>query len=287
MSEAKAVSTSLEPVTQATLVRDLQALGLASGDVVLVHSSLSAMGWVCGGAQTVIQALVETVGAAGTLVMPAQSSDRSDPQLWEQPPVPEAWWDTIRETMPAFDPALTPTRGMGVIAETFRKHPGAVRSRHPTLSFAALGPEAATIIAEQVLEDGVGERSPLGKLYDLEGRVLLLGVGHGNNTTLHLSERRALGAAQVKHETGAPIAVDGVRRWVTFWQPLLDAADFEQVGAAFEQQTFERHGSKRQAAARRGRVGQAEARLLAARSLVDFAVPWFKAHRTDARPPSN
>ena len=270
MPEQDAIAAALQPITPASLVQDLQTLGLQPGQVVLIHSSLSALGWVCGGPQAVIQALITVLGPDGTLVMPAHSGDWSDPALWNHPPVPEAWWETIRIAMPAFDPDLTPTRGMGVIPETFRKFPEALRSRHPTLSFVALGPKATEITAEQALEDGLGERSPLVKLYDLGGVVLLLGVGHGNNTTLHLAERRALGAGQVRYETGSPLRVNGKRQWVRYWQPLLEADDFEQVGAAFEQGE----------GVRCGHVGQAEARLMEVRSLVDFAVPWFKQHRT-------
>ncbi|MEO0410196.1 MAG: AAC(3) family N-acetyltransferase [Cyanobacteria bacterium P01_A01_bin.135] len=270
MSEQDAIAASTQPVTTASLVMDLRALGLQPGQVVLIHSSLSAMGWVCGGAQAVLQALVTVLGPAGTLVMPTHSGDWSDPGLWNHPPVPKSWWETIRATMPAFDPDLTPTRSMGVIPETFRKFPGALRSRHPTLSFAALGPKAGEIVGEQVLEDGLGEQSPLAKLYDLDGVVLLLGVGYSNNTTLHLAERRALGDDQVKHITGSPITIDGTRCWVRYWQPLVESDDFEPVGEAFEQQD---------GTLRRRRVGQADARLMGARSLVDFAVPWFKQHR--------
>ncbi len=270
MSEVKTIATSPEPITIERLTQELQALGLRQGQIVLVHSSLSALGWVCGGAQTVIQALLHVLGTEGTLVMPAHSGDWSDPSLWAHPPVPEAWWDSIRNTMPAFDPDLTPTREMGVIPETFRKAPGAVRSRHPTSSFAALGPRAAEITAEQALEDAFGERSPLRQLYDLEGRVLLLGVGHCNNTMLHLAERRALGAKQVKCETGSPVAIGGVRRWVTFWQPVPVAEDFEALGAAFENE----------GAVHRSPVGQADARLMGVKALVNFAVPWFQQHRT-------
>ena len=107
--EQKAISLSAKgPVTVSTLTRDLRTLGVRPGMVLLVHSSLSAMGWVCGGPVAFILALQNVLRSYGTLVMPAHSGDLSDPSLWENPPVPKSWWETIRRTMPAYDPELTP-----------------------------------------------------------------------------------------------------------------------------------------------------------------------------------
>ena len=86
----------------------------------------------------VIVALQKALGSDGTLVMPAHSPDLTEPSGWESPPVPESWWPVIRENMPAYDPELTPTRSMGIIAETFRKQRGVLRSAHPQVSFCAL-----------------------------------------------------------------------------------------------------------------------------------------------------
>ena len=123
--------------------------------------------------------------------MPTHSTDLSDPSQWGNPPVPESWWQTIRETMPAYAPDLTPTRSMGKIAETFRKQDGVLRSAHPLHSFCARGPQASYIIGNHSLAYGMGENSPLGRIYDLQGSVLLLGVGHSSNTSIHLAEYRA------------------------------------------------------------------------------------------------
>ncbi len=278
MSEQDAIAAQgTEPVTEQSLAEDLRAHGVGEGNVVLVHSSLSALGWVCGGPVAVIRALLQAVGADGTLVMPAHSGDLSDPSLWRSPPAPAAWWDTIRATMPAFAPAVTPTRCIGVIPELFRSWPGAVRSDHPSCSFAALGPQAARIVAEQRLEDPMGEGSPLSAIYELGGHVLLLGVGrkvgHRNNTMLHLAERRALGDDQETIPAGAPILVDGVREWVSYREPDIDEDDFDEAGAAFERQ---------ETATRTGRVGQARCTLLPVRPLVEFAIPWLRRHRDDA-----
>ncbi|MEV5899524.1 AAC(3) family N-acetyltransferase, partial [Streptomyces sp. NPDC052127] len=130
-------------VTRDSLAAELRALGVEPGEILLVHSSLSSLGWVCGGAVAVVRGLLDAIGPDGTLVVPTQSGDLSDPALWSNPPVPAQWWERIRTAMPAYDPLITPALGVGVIPETVRTWPGALRSAHPQTSFAALGARAA------------------------------------------------------------------------------------------------------------------------------------------------
>lgn len=267
MSEARAVVAADIPRTRASLAADLRRLGLRPGAVVLVHSSPSALGWACGGPVAVIQALMDVLTPAGTLVMPAYSGDYSDPSRRRNPPVPPDWWPVIRETMPAFDPRITPTRGMGRIAETFRSWPGVLRSNHPQSSFAAWGRHAATVTEGHGLDWSLGERSPLARVYDLDGWVLLLGVGYDACTAFHLAEYRVPGRREVLD--GAPVLEDGRRVWRSFRDIELDAGPFPEPGAAFE----------RTGAVTVGRVGSAEARLFRVRAAVDFAVAWLGALR--------
>lgn len=114
---------------------------------IIVHSSLSSMGWVCGGGVAVVQALMDVVSEEGTIVMPTHTVDNSDPSEWENPPAPEDWWSIIRENMPAYHPDFTPTRAMGKIVEVFRTYPDVKRSHHPTYSFAAWGKHADYILS--------------------------------------------------------------------------------------------------------------------------------------------
>ncbi|WP_428101876.1 aminoglycoside N(3)-acetyltransferase [Candidatus Rariloculus sp.] len=260
-----------EPVTRSRLAAELAALGLARGAVVIVHTSLSKIGWVPGGAQAIIEALLEVLGEIGTLVMPAHSAHLTDPARWKAPPVPKAWWDTIREEMPAYDPARTPTRAMGVVAETFRTYPGVRRSAHPHVSFAALGPAAETVVEEHPLGSMFGERSPLARLYALDAEVLLAGVGHANNTALHLGEYRADFPGKRTGEEGAPMLVDGRRQWVRFTDTLPNNEDFPDLGKDFAQETGQE---------RCGPLGWGEARLMRVRAVVDYAERWMATHRS-------
>lgn len=252
------------PRTRDSLAVDLRQLGVAPGMTLLVHSSLSRLGWVVGGEVAVIQALLDVLGPTGTLAMPAHSGANSDPAQWSRPPVPAAWWPVVREHTPGFDPRLTPTRQMGRIAELFRTWPGAVRSRHPQVSFTALGPQSDFITANHTLDDSLGEGSPLARIYNLDGWVLLLGVGHGNNTSLHLAEYRLPNPAK-RVESSSAILEEGQRVWRTYADIDLNDEPFPDLGAEFD----------RTGQVRIGPVGGAEARLFPQRAAVDFAVQWL------------
>lgn len=267
VSELDRIRASAAPVTRARIANDLGRLGVRQGSVLLVHSSLSALGWVCGGAQAVVEGLLDALGPDGTLVVPTHTSGNSDPAGWRNPPVPESWWPAIREQMPGFDPLITPTQHVGAIPELVRTWPGARRSAHPQVSCAAVGAHADEITAGHALDSGFGERSPIARVRDRDGDVLLLGAGHGSNSSLHLAEHHL--PDPPRETSSAALMTPEGRRWITWEDVVTDEEDFDELGAAFDATGRTRVGP----------VGEGQARLMRQRELVEFAVGWMAENR--------
>jgi aminoglycoside 3-N-acetyltransferase len=216
-------------VNKVDLVRGLTDLGLQPDDVVMLHSALSSLGQVDGGAAAVVEALLSLLGPQGTLMVP-----------------------TLTDVMQPFSPETSPST-VGQLTEVVRQWPGAVRSRHPTHAVAAIGRQAHYLTAGHEHTLPCGLDSPYGKLGALRGWVLLLGVDQDRNTTWHTAETiadapylRTL-TVPVQSVNGAiqavavPKSPRGHRAFIELDRPLRDAGLL-----------------------RMGRVGRAVARLMRA-----------------------
>jgi aminoglycoside 3-N-acetyltransferase len=261
-------------LTAERLKDDFQKLGISTGMTLLVHCSLSKIGWICGGPVTVIQVLLDLLGPDGTLVMPSHTADNSDPKHWQNPPVPSEWFDIIRQSTPGYQSSITPTFNMGQLAETFRHWPGVLRSEHPQFSVIAVGQKAKLITDKHY--ESCGEQSPLAHLYDCtdNGYVLLLGVQHKNNTSIHLAEYRFQINDNIKKsfKNGASVInpETNTREWFEWNEYDWNADDFNDVGNAFDSV---------EGNTKIGKVGLAECRLMKQYLLVDFAVDWMAKYR--------
>lgn len=256
-------------VTPDDIAAAFKETGVRKGQAVMVHTSLSSLGYVCGGAQSVIEALIESVGGEGTIMMPAQSWKNLDPSAgvyWQEP---EEWWPVIREYIPAYDKRITPSNTMGAVSEMFRQWPGTLRSSHPARSVAAWGRYAQYLTEHHDLSDIFGDSSPIGRLYELDGYVLLIGVGYDKNTSLHLADARAEYPGRHMVTESSAIQIDGQRVWKSYETLAVDGEDFSEIGEAFEQTGKVRHAS----------LGNGILSMMSQRELVDFAVKWIEENR--------
>lgn len=225
-------------VGRAEVVAQLRALGVKKGGILLVHTSFRATRPVEGGPLGLIEALHDGLGPDGTLVMPSWSGDDDEP----------------------FDPMTTPASpDLGVVADAFWRLPGVRRSHH-VHAFAAAGPQAARITADPLPLPPHIPESPVGRVHELDGQVLLLGVGHEADTTLHLAELLA----------GVPYRVP---RYCTVLQggrpARVDYGENDHCCARF---AFADEWLRARGLQSEGRVGYARARLARARDIVAVAL---------------
>ncbi len=264
--------------TRANLVADLNALPGEPlfGSCVMVHTRMSDLGWVVGGAPTVVASLREAVGPDGTLLVLTGWEDR--------PPYHQSDWDPAirrlyRDEAPGFDPAVCMAeRAFGRIPETVRTWPGASRSRHPVCGFAALGARAERLVAGQSLDEGYGEGSPLQHLVDADGVVLLIGDLFENVTLFHYAEYLAAVSKKRYVEYEMPVMLGDNREWrrireldssrgALFYEDLeLEVDPFEVITRSALAAGIGGSGS----------IADASAHVFPARALVDHARSWMQ-----------
>ena len=219
------------------VAEQLLTLGVQPRGVLLVHTAFSRVAPVEDGPGGLISAIEDALGPTGTLAMPSMADDDDRP----------------------FDRAKTPCMGMGVVADTFWRTPGVVRSDNPH-AFAAIGPRAAEITATHPINVPHGLNSPVGRIYEFDGQVLLLGVGHDANTTIHLAE--ALAGVRYRRQKYLTIIREGKPTRYEYEETDHCCQNFNLMDEWLD-------NARRQ---RRGKVGHGDARLIRARDVVEIAV---------------
>lgn len=232
-------------VSQKQLTQQLLDLGVISGGVLLVHCAFSKVKPVESGPLGLILALQAALGPEGTLVMPSMSDDDDHP----------------------FDPQHTPCIGMGIVANTFWQLPNVFRSDSPH-AFAATGPQASRITAPHPVDIPHGLDSPVGRVYELDGQVLLLGVGHDANTTIHLAE--SLAGVRYRRKKYVLLLKEG----------RLTRFDYAEIDHCCENFSLADAWLEAEKLQSRGRVGHAEARLARSRDIVKVVTEQIQSNET-------
>ncbi len=261
-------------ISSAQIRQQLHDLSVLRGAVLLVHSAFSRIGPVEGGPAGLIRALEDAIGPDGTLVMPSMTDD--DEHL--------------------FDPHVTPCRSLGVVPDTFWRLPGVLRSSNPHAfaakgpaapyitadhpldfphgpnsnphAFAAKGPTAPYITADHPLDVPHGPDSPVGRVHEVDGLVLLLGVGHDANTTVHLAE--CLAGVRYRRPKHVTVLQGGQPVSLRYLEIDHCCQNFCLVDDWLDSAHVQRHGP----------VGHAEARLVRSRAIVDIVTAHLRLNET-------
>jgi aminoglycoside 3-N-acetyltransferase len=216
-----------DPVTKKQLIDTFHQLGIGKSAILEVHSKLSSFHYVIGGARTVVDALMETVGEGGTLLMPMQCGDNSEPSDWSNPPIAPEIYKEIRESIPPFDAKTSDLRKMGAVVENFVHRPGVVVSNHPSVSYAAWGRYAKLLCNRQSMHFPLAEESPTARLYELKGNVLLIGTDFDTCTCMHLAEYKC--DARPIEVMGACVAGENGNEWKKYLDLALDSDEFLKI----------------------------------------------------------
>lgn len=262
--------STLPPITKSRLIADFRNLGVEKGDTVMLHASVKSVGWIVGGPDMIIQALLEVLGVEGTLMMYVGWED-SPYRLTEWN---KEWQHAYLEECPPFNPKTSRAyRKWSILTEYLRTWQGAYRSGNPEASCAVVGAKAKWLTENHPLQYGYGPGSPLAKLCEAKGKVLLLGAPFSSITLLHYAEHLANVPNKRIVRYKMPILQDGRKVWV-------EIEEFDTCGDILPnaREYFEIIPKEFLAAGKgcKGKVGAAQSYLFPADEFVKFAVQWIE-----------
>lgn len=264
------------PATSSGLCDGMLALGVRRGGVLMVHTRMSAFGWIAGGAETVVRACLEAVGPDGTVV--AFTGWEDSPYhlgLW-----PDRWRDAYEAEMPPFNPAFSEARyDFGRFPERLRTWPGALRSRHPEVSFAAVGPSANWLVGQEDLTDPWGTVGVLGRLVEAGGQVVGLGAPLGTVTLCHHAEQVASVAGKSVRRYSMPVVTPHGSEWREFKSidTFYGVLPYAEVGVPEHPIDHLARVALASGAGRTGQILRADCWLFDAVRLVDEVVRWLES----------
>lgn len=250
-------------ITKEDIKVQLSNIGVQRGMLLMIDSDFASLGYISGGAQTLVDALMETVGYDGTIVMPSFTLDNLDPACAGAKRILRESWDIVRENTLPFNRRLTPPSCDNPLVHQFLRNEGVLRSYHPIYSFAAWGKYAKIICDKHPLHFGLSKDSPLGKLSELNGFVLLAGCGYEACTMFQLA--RYSGDQLPIKILSSPIEQNNQMVWKDMLDLELDQSGFDVIGEVMEERKIVKNMY----------INAARCRFFSAREAVNIATAYF------------
>jgi aminoglycoside 3-N-acetyltransferase len=258
-------------ITAAALAADLARLGIKDGDIVMVHAACRRVGPVFGGVDAIIASLRSAVGPAGTLMAYLDWDAPWEDFIDTEGRVSSEW----RPHVLPFDPASTRgSRQNGILPEFLRTTPGAFRSGNPGASMTAIGARAQWLTADHPLDYGYGPGTPLARLVEARGKVLMLGAPLDTMTLIHHAEHLARLPDKRVIRREVPFATPAG----TVWRMIEEFDTCDPVVQTLPDNFIEHIVTDYLASGggTRGRVGNAPSVLVDAADVLEFAIPWLE-----------
>lgn len=270
MAERSAYTALKEPLVSTVsskkeMLQQLEALGIQKGMVLLVQADSTRLGYLIGGEQALMEALMEAVGYEGTLIMATFTPELLDPSLCE-PRIHREYWEEVRRNALPFDRKTTLPKHADPLVLQFLRNEGIARSYHPLYSFAAWGKYAKLFCDRHPLHFGLGQDSPLGKVVEFNGYTLMLGCDYEGCCIFQLA--RYQGSQPSIRLLSAPIENNKQVLWKDMLDVTYSTKDFSAVGDVMEERCVVKSSY----------IGNGRCRLFSAREALHLATAYFNIH---------
>lgn len=257
--ESSAISSKEE------IRQQLETLGIQKGMVLLIHADTRRLGYLIGGEQVLIEALMDIVGYEGTIIMPTFTPQMADPSC-QKKHISRAYWQEVRDHAMPFDKKLTPPKNCDPLVHQFLRNEGVVRSYHPLYSFAAWGKYAKLICDKHPLHFGLSKESPLGKIAEFNGYVVMLGCEYEECCLFQLA--RYQGELPIRI-ISAPIENNHKTVWKDMLELDYNTKNFSEIGEVMEERSI----------VKTSYIGNGRCRFFSAREAVTLATAYFNIHK--------
>lgn len=249
--------------TKEDIKRQLEAIGIQKGMLLMIQGDIKNLGYICGGAQALLEAIMDCIGFEGTIVMPSFTPDVLDPACMKNLCIDKENWEYVRKESMPFDKKLSAPNKEDELVLQLLRNDGVVRSYHPNYSFVAWGKYAKIICDKHALHFGLSKDSPLGRIYELNGFVLMLGKDYKDCTMFHLAHYNG-DTLPIKIVT-APIEKNNKLNWKDMLDLDLNDEGFDIIGEIMEERKIVRSMY----------IGTGQCRLYSSREAVNIATSYF------------